>query len=230
MRRLPLPLPWLGVAARLGAFGVAGAESRLSAPMRRVHQSRCARALALELLGEAGVEATRIGKRPDGAPEWPAGCIGSLAHTEGHAVAAVAPRGACVALGIDVEPAEPLPDDAGERALTQDERAWIENGSATRPSAGRLVFGAKECVHKAIHPLRGAWLEFDEVRIEVDAAFDCFVPHPLSTAAVRAFDGLRAEGRVFFVEQQLVTVLALFELATSANLPPFSATRYDRSG
>ena len=54
LRRIALELPWDGVLACAGAFGVPGAESRLSPQMRRVHQSRCARALAIELLDEQG--------------------------------------------------------------------------------------------------------------------------------------------------------------------------------
>ena len=211
MRRLELPLPWSGVGARLGAFGIPGAESRLKPPMRRVHQSRCARALAIELLGEQGQAVGEIRKDAGGAPVWPEGFVGSLAHTDGYAAAAVARRGACVALGIDVEPAQPLPGETGSIVLTDDERRWVERCAQARPEAARLVFCAKECVHKCVHPLRDAWLEFSEVRIEFDEAMDRFVPHPLTPAATRALSGLRAEGRVFVREQHLVAVLALFD-------------------
>lgn len=210
MRRLDLPLPWPGVGARLGAFGIPGAESRLKPPMRRMHQSRCARALAIDLLGEQGEVVTEIRKDAGGAPIWPAPFVGSLAHTDGYAAAAVARRGACVALGIDVEPAEALPGETGSIVLTDDERDWLARCEATRPEASRLVFCAKECVHKCVHPLRDAWLEFSEVRIDFDEAMENFTPVPLTPAATRALEGLRAEGRVFLREQHLVTVLALF--------------------
>ncbi len=211
MRRIDLPLPWAGVAARLGAFGIPEAESRLSPQQLRVHQSRCARALAIDLLAEQGNQASEIRKDPGGAPVWPADFVGSLAHTDGYAAAAVARRGACIALGIDVEPAEPLPGDAGRLVLTQDEAAWIANCADARPEVARLVFCAKECVHKAIHPLRRAWLEFSDVRIDFDPEVECFVPRALTPAASAAFAGLRAEGRVFVRESHLVAVLALFE-------------------
>lgn len=184
--------------------------------MRRVHQSRCARALAIDLLSEQDEASQEIRKDPGGAPVWPEGFVGSLAHTDGYAAAAVARRGACVALGIDVEPAEPLPGDTRSLVLSDDERAWVESCALTRPDAARLVFCAKECVHKALHPLRGAWLEFSEVRIEFDARVECFVPHALTPAAADALAGLRAEGRVRTREGHLVTVLALFEVAASA--------------
>jgi len=210
MRRIDLALPWAGVAARLGVFGIPGAESRLTPSMRRVHQSRSARALAIDLLSEQGHETLEIRKNPGGAPVWPEGFVGSLAHTDCYAAATVARTDKCVALGIDVEPAEPLPADAGEIVLTEDERAWVSTVETTRPEIARLVFCAKECVHKAVHPLRGAWLDFSDVRIGFDAQAESFVPQPLTPSAEAAFAGLRAEGRVFVREGHLVTVLALF--------------------
>lgn len=211
MRRIELALPWPGVSAGLGAFGVPGAESRLTLPMRRVHQSRCARALALDLLGEHGVVVDAISKGPVGEPIWPPGFVGSLAHTEGFAAACVARQQTCAALGIDVEPAQALPGDAAELVLRDEERAWVESVQPAEPGAGRMIFCAKECVHKAIHPLTGVWLDFPEVRIEIDAARLRFKPQPLSPAAVAAFAGVHAEGLILRAEGQWVTLLALFE-------------------
>lgn len=216
MRRIGLSLPWPGVAAQLGAFGIAGADSRLKPSMRRLHQSRSARALAIDLLCVQGQAADEIPKRADGAPVWPEGFVGSLSHTDGYAAAVVARTDACVALGIDVEPAEPLPGDAGSLVLTADEAAWVASCAVTRPEMARLVFCAKECVHKAIHPLRGAWLEFSDVGIEYDAQAGSFVPRPLTPAAGAAFSGLQAQGRVFLREGHLVVVLALFAPSAQA--------------
>lgn len=210
MRRVDLRLVWPGVSARLGVFGVQEAESRLTPQIRRVHQSRCARALALELLDAQGVIADAIPKGAAGQPVWPEDSVGSLAHTGGFAVAAVARKNNCLALGIDVEPARPLPADSARLVLRDEEREWAESAGRAEPCAGRLIFCAKECVHKAIHPLRGAWLDFDEVRIDVDPALDRFVPRPVSPAAKAAFSGTRAEGLFLRVEGQLVAVLALF--------------------
>ena len=209
MRRIDIPLPWPGVTARLGAFGIPGEESRLPAPMRRVHQSRCARALAVDLLAEQGAIVEMIGKTATGAPVWPRGFVGSLAHTDHYAAAAVGVQGLCAAVGIDVEPAEPLPDDAAGLVLTDPERAWIATAGRAHPSAARMIFCAKECVHKAIHPLTGAWLDFTEVRIEVAEDFSGFQVHPLSNLATKAFSDWAARGHLLQIEHHLVAVLAL---------------------
>jgi 4'-phosphopantetheinyl transferase EntD len=208
MRRIPLELPWPGIGAIAGAFGIPGAESRLSPAMRRVHQSRCARALAIELLAHQGApNVAEIRKDPRGRPEWPSGFTGSLSHTDGHALAATAPRARCLALGVDVEPALALPADADTLVLTQDERRWLDTADA---DAGRLVFCAKECVHKAIEPLRDVWLEFSDVSIEVDLAAGRFTPRACTPRAVAAFDGLHAQGMVRRIEDHWMLVLALF--------------------
>lgn len=211
MRRIPIELPWPRVAARAGAFGVPGAESRLSRPMRRVHQSRCARALAVELLAAQGQAVAEIRKDPRGRPQWPTDCTGSLSHTDGYALAATARRDDCAALGVDVEPALPLPADADMLVLTAEERAWLEGPGATDPASGRLLFCAKECVHKAIEPLRGAWLEFADVDIAVDLAAGTFAPRPRTARAVAAFEGLQAHGVVHRIEAHWMLVLALFD-------------------
>ncbi|MFT4263930.1 MAG: 4'-phosphopantetheinyl transferase superfamily protein, partial [Nocardioides sp.] len=102
------------------------------------------------------------------------------------------------ALGLDLEPDLPLPPDAAAVALTDRERGGVD------PADGRLVFAAKECVHKAIHPLTGIWLEFDEVEIALDLTGDpsapangegAWTPRPLSDQARRALAGVEPVGR-----------------------------------
>ncbi|MGH8517677.1 MAG: 4'-phosphopantetheinyl transferase family protein [Panacagrimonas sp.] len=225
MRRIPIDLPWSGVAARVGVFGIPGAESRLSPGMRRVHQSRCARALALELLDEQGVTSQEICKDPRGRPQWPPGFTGSLSHTNGHALAATAPLDRCAAVGVDIEPALPLPADADTLVLTIEERRWLDRVGSAEPAAGRLVFCAKECVHKALEPLRDAWLEFADVRIEFDAGLSTFVPHPLSAKARGALAGLDPRGVIHRIESHWVLVLALFDSSSSS-----SSSRHGNAG
>lgn len=214
MRRIAVPLPWPGVTALVGRFGIPGAESRLSPQMQRVHQSRCARALAIDLLDAQGATVEAIGKGPVGEPIWPDGFVGSLAHTECYAAAVIARQGDVAALGIDIEPAIPLPEDILDRVLTAGEREWANAVAETIPAATRLLLCAKHCVHKALHPLRGVWLDFNEVGVTVDLVSGAFVPHPVTAEAVRAFQGLRAEGSWRMVEGQQVAVLAFVSIPT----------------
>ena len=61
------------------------------------------------------VSPTTVTKAPSGAPLWPRGIVGSLAHDRAVAVAAVARAADISCLGIDIEPAERI-DDLGEAA------------------------------------------------------------------------------------------------------------------
>src|SRR4029079_10485482 len=73
--------------------------------------SGAARIVARQLLTQLGHPDCPLPKGVSGAPVWPAGIIGSLAHDARVAVAAVGTRAHIDALGIDVEPAERLPSD-----------------------------------------------------------------------------------------------------------------------
>ena len=110
-----------------------------------------------------GVFAAPLERLPSGAPKWPPEIIGSLAHDDVYAVAAVARKKPLVGLGVDIEPAEPLPADLIEFVLLGDERRYA--GTV----AGRLVFVAKEAVFKAINPLDATSLEYADIAVDLDA-------------------------------------------------------------
>jgi len=131
--------------------------------MRRA--SGAARWIAHRLLADIGITDVAIMRAPSGAPVWPDGIIGSLAHDDDMAVAAVAPVGGIVSLGIDVEPAEPLPDDIFAIVATGADRT----GAADRRLAGRILFAAKEAVYKAVYPLDREVLGYEDIAVNLDA-------------------------------------------------------------
>ena len=66
------------------------------------------------------------------------------------------------ALGIDAEPDRPLPAEARDLILVESERVQD-------PALETVVFSAKESIHKALFPLSGAWMDFQDVVVRVDA-------------------------------------------------------------
>src|SRR5437868_11413851 len=94
----------------------AGAFARSVVKVRRA--SGAARIVARELLARLGHAGHALPKSASGAPAWPAGIVGSLSHDDEVAVAAVAPSRGIAALGIDIEPAEPLPADLVDIVMT----------------------------------------------------------------------------------------------------------------
>lgn len=101
--------------------------------------------------------------RPDRAPQLPSGTVGSLAHDRGIAVAAVADGRAFRAIGIDVEPTEPLSDELAQAILRPDEPAIDAH----------LAFVLKEAAYKAWSSLGGPMLDHHDLRLRVDGdSFD----------------------------------------------------------
>jgi len=132
----------------------------------------CAR-IALGKLGVAPA-AILIGER--GAPQWPAGVVGSITHCEGYRAAAAAHASEVAAIGLDAEPDAPLPTGVLNVISLPAERARLaarESGEWPDVHGDRLLFSAKESVYKAWYPLTGRWLGFEhaDVTITPDGTF-----------------------------------------------------------
>lgn len=112
----------------------------------------------------------------DRAPVWPDGLVGSITHTDAWAAAAVARRGdGFAAIGIDLEPADPLAPDLWESVCASEEREKLAIISGMTPGlAARIVFCMKEAAFKCQYAISGAMLEFDDLAIEVDVGAGTF--------------------------------------------------------
>lgn len=148
---------------RLGDESLLLLEEARSIPVRQPAARRAsgaARAAARTLFSEHGLA---IPRAASGAPLWPPGFRGSLAHDETMAVAALATEPEIASLGIDVEPTEPLPAEiAALVRLPADDTDGID------PSlADRLLFSAKEAVYKASFPLDREILGYEHIVIDL---------------------------------------------------------------
>jgi 4'-phosphopantetheinyl transferase EntD len=124
--------------------------------------SGAARIVARQLLKRLGQPECALPRGSGGAPTWPAGVVGSLAHDSRVAVAAVGRCDDVGAIGIDVEPAESLPPELLELVATPQERLRLDDD----PYQGRLLFVAKEAVYKAVYPLDQRFLDHHDVQID----------------------------------------------------------------
>ena len=128
-------------------------------------QSGAARIVARHLLGALGFGSLALPRSMSGAPVWPRGVIGSLAHDEEVAVAAITSSSQFSALGIDVEPAAPLPPELVMLVATPAERRCYT--SAVIES--RILFAIKEAIYKALNPLDGVFLDFQDIEVDLFA-------------------------------------------------------------
>lgn len=137
---------------------------------KRRREFRTGRACARAALAELGVEAQAIPSGPRGAPQWPAGIVGSITHCDGYRACALARQEDLITIGIDAELDAPLPDGViGDIALLEERRA-LDRLAAEEPGVNwdRLLFSAKEAVYKAWFPLAERWLGFEDARVEID--------------------------------------------------------------
>jgi 4'-phosphopantetheinyl transferase EntD len=133
-----------------------------AAPGRRGEYS-AGRLLARSLLDSLGVAAAPLLNRPDRAPAWPAGFVGSISHCPTLCAVVVASRGDICAIGVDVEPAVALDADVEPLVLTARDRDSIAQlPLRIRAIGARLVFSAKEAFYKALYPATGVFLDFTQ--------------------------------------------------------------------
>lgn len=125
--------------------------------------SGAARIVARDLMVRLGFRPRALPKGPTGAPIWPEGITGSLAHDDGIAVAAVTSARSITGVGIDLESAEALAADLMDLVVTPQERTQIGSDALH----GKLLFTTKEAVYKAVHPLDGLFLEFSDIQVDL---------------------------------------------------------------
>ncbi|HMS01734.1 MAG TPA: 4'-phosphopantetheinyl transferase superfamily protein [Gemmatimonadaceae bacterium] len=110
-----------------------------------------------------------VGRDATGAPQWPAGFVGSIAHTDTHALAMVARTPPVRGVGVDLEAplsdtvaAEVGPSVAPElRDRDAVARVWHGETPLAFPDALTLVFTAKEALYKALAPRVGRFFGFE---------------------------------------------------------------------
>lgn len=137
---------------------------------RRQREFAAGRLLVRSLLPRLGVNGVPLLNDGDRVPLWPSALHGSITHCEDWCAAALMPASQGDGLGIDVEPARPLPEGVAARVLTAGEQEAIsELPTPLRPHAERLVFCAKEAAYKALFPRTRRFLDFPELHVALDA-------------------------------------------------------------
>lgn len=131
---------------------------------RRARDFAAGRQAAADALAAlTGREASPVGRRPGGAPEWPRGIVGAISHSDGLAVALVGCAERYAGLGVDLERVVADPAGIAPGVLTVPERAWLD---AADPLAVTLAFSAKETLFKALRPMVGRFFGFDAAVLE----------------------------------------------------------------
>lgn len=155
---------------------------------KRQREFRAGRHSAHQLLAEqkASCEALLTGKQRE--PAWPDGWVGSISHTQGICVAVVAPTSGYSSIGIDVEQATELPAEIINAVCRPEELDQLSVLRLRDPSAQslpleKIIFSAKESIHKTYFPLNYHTLDFLDARIELDLQQQTFHAHVIKPEA-----------------------------------------------
>jgi len=149
----------------------------------------CAHA-ALKALG---VDRASLGRKPDGAPRWPEGIVGSIAHSRRQAIAVAARVEDYRSIGVDVEDISGVTAELWPIIATTRELALLRNTDAPdRPLIATTIFSAKEALYKCQFPLTQQFLNFQDVEIDIhgdrfSVVLKC--SGPVSALEVDAFRG-----------------------------------------
>ncbi|MFI6847338.1 4'-phosphopantetheinyl transferase [Kitasatospora sp. NPDC050467] len=198
-------------AALAALYPQEAAAVALAVPKRR-REYATVRMCARRALNGVGVAAAPLVAGTRGAPQWPAGVVGSMTHCAGYRAAAVGRSSDYLGLGIDAEPNEPLPDDLLEFVSLPAERARLRELAAAAPDVcwDRLLFSAKEAVFKTWYPLAARELDFSEAELGFDpeaGTFSARLLVPGVSAGGRHLEGF--SGRWLCRGGLVVTAIAL---------------------
>lgn len=165
---------------------------------------------ARRALTRLGIEGFAVRAAPDRAPIWPRGVVGSISHTHDFCVAAVARRADAASVGVDAEPNEPLDAELLEIVCSPTEREWLaRQPEAERGPLARLIFSAKECTYKCQYPLSHAFLEFEDVAVDLDLQRNRFAATLLRSVGACLPVGTRLQGAFSVTHRLIVTGIVL---------------------
>jgi 4'-phosphopantetheinyl transferase EntD len=174
---------------------------------RRRRQFATARACARRCLSQLGRRPVALLPGPGGAPAWPDGVVGRITHCDGYRAAVAAHARDTAALGIDAEPAGPLPPGVLSLIASDSERAHLAELSAADPATPweRLFFSAKEATYKAWYPATSTWLGFRDATLALrpDGTFTATLHPPQPPPVDPVY-----EGRWLASESLVITAVA----------------------
>lgn len=127
--------------------------------------SGAGRLIAHGLLRQLGFQHVAVPRGSAGEPVWPAGAVGSIAHDAAIAIAVAARAETIRSVGVDIEPALPLPQDLEPVVVNPRDRL----GGCDPAIAGTIAFAAKEAAYKASFPLDGVVLGFEGIAVDLPA-------------------------------------------------------------
>lgn len=164
------------------------------------------RVLARSVMTQMGRAESPVTQHPGGAPAWPFGLCGSIAHSATHVAVAIAPTSHVTSVGIDIEDGRNLGSAAKDIAIVDEIKDLVGHPFAgNSEGAVRLVFSAKEALFKCQSPLTGnTRLGFLDVRLHL--APSCVLRANPEATVERSVATVVARSSIIFQRKQGVTL------------------------
>lgn len=134
---------------------------------KRKAQSIGARWCAAQAALELGVKLSAVPLDDAGLPQWPAGLVGSLAHSDNLAVAVLSKTHSC--LGVDVEELfdEKKVELLGDTILTKKEKQNLSSELMQLRWELTTIFSLKEAAYKALFPELRSFIDFPQLEVDL---------------------------------------------------------------
>ncbi len=159
---------------------------------KRRREFRAGRHAAKAALEAFGVTQFRLLPGKGREPVWPQNIVGAITHTGQYCAVAVASTTDCVSLGIDAEQNDPLKDELKPMICTKRELDWVtEYESKGFHWVSKLIFSAKESIHKVYYPLNYYTLDFLDAELNIDIdqrTFQARIIKPYDNAKTPIFE------------------------------------------
>jgi enterobactin synthetase component D len=175
-------------------------------------QYAAGRACAAQLLHKLGAAVTAVGRADDRSPQWPAGFVGSITHSDEVVGVAVMPCASGRSLGIDLEPmiATEAVDEIQAVCLSGRERVLWHQSQMSLMAFTTLCFSAKEALYKCLYPIVGVFFEFHDVEIQsINVASQTLQVRLLRQLSAEFSSGMVLLGRYRITQQHVLTAFEL---------------------
>lgn len=155
---------------------LAAAEQAMipTAGEKRTAEFRAGRHCAHAALEELDADVAALLADDRGAPRWPTGVVGSIAHTgkisDGWAVAVAGRAFDYASVGVDLEQADAVREGLVERILRPSELALLDTRELSATQWAKIAFSCKEATYKCQYPLTRCFLEFHDLELRVAMA------------------------------------------------------------
>lgn len=149
------------------ALSISFPESLGSAVVKRRAEFLAGRYCAKSALSKLGITETEVPIGQHRSPVWPHGLLGSISHSNTHAIAAVTTKKQTMGIGIDIEAqiTSQTISRIEKQILFNDELTFFNQHSKHKEQLFTLIFSAKESFFKAAYPQVKRYFEFDAVEL-----------------------------------------------------------------